>query len=178
MLFFKKLAVYFIFFIPAAVLAAVYGMVHDQISFTVSPEYFTHFKFIQFDLPWAYRSPRLGAAWVGFLASWWMGILIFAPLGLFGFLFSSPSKMALALMKAFFIVIAMVLLVGLVGLAYGYVSLNESNIVEYSGFITEDVLHPVQFMRVGLMHSASYFGGGLGLVAGVIYLFRLRNVEK
>ena len=36
--------------VSACVIAGVYGAIHDQISFTVSSEYFTKFKYIQFGL--------------------------------------------------------------------------------------------------------------------------------
>src|SRR5215471_17020905 len=69
-----------ILFLPAAVLAAgLFGIVHDQISYTVSNEYFTRFKFIQFGLQYWAAPDRTRAAVVGFMAPWWMGI----PLGLF-----------------------------------------------------------------------------------------------
>ena len=58
----------------AIIIAGIHGAIHDQISFTFSEEYFTRFKFIQFNLSWAYESPRLGAALVGFLAAWWMAL--------------------------------------------------------------------------------------------------------
>ena len=68
----------FLLFLPAAMLAAgLFGVLHDQISYTVSDEYFTKFKFIQFGLRDAFLSERVQVALVGFLASWWMGI----PLG-------------------------------------------------------------------------------------------------
>ena len=46
----KKVGI-FLLFLPAAVLTAgLFGMIHDQISYSVSDEYFTKFKFIQFQL--------------------------------------------------------------------------------------------------------------------------------
>lgn len=74
----------------AIVIAAIYGMLHNQISYTFSEEYFTQFKFKQFGIPWAYETPRLGAAYVGALATWRMGIIVFIILGLLGFMFYSP----------------------------------------------------------------------------------------
>src|SRR5438105_3464978 len=56
-----------------AVLAGFYGAIHDQLSYTISPEYFTKMKFIQFsyaDFGWP---QRVFASEVGFLASWWVG---------------------------------------------------------------------------------------------------------
>ena len=59
----------------AAVLAAAYGALHDQLSYTVAPEYFTRFKFVQFAAYGvASMTPRVGAALVGVLATWWVGL--------------------------------------------------------------------------------------------------------
>ncbi len=42
------LFVFLVFF--AILLSGLYGIIHDQISYTVSPEYFTKFKFQQFGI--------------------------------------------------------------------------------------------------------------------------------
>ena len=56
-----------------ALVGGLYGALHDQLSYTLCPDFFTRFKFIQFWIHWGYESPRLGAAWVGFRATWWLG---------------------------------------------------------------------------------------------------------
>jgi hypothetical protein len=53
-----------------ALVAGLYGVLHDQVTYTISEEYFTRFKFYQF----AYaepesRSPRVFAGIIGFLAT-------------------------------------------------------------------------------------------------------------
>lgn len=63
------------FAVLGALLAGIYGALHDQITYTISPEYFTRFKFLQsraadFGFP-----PRVLAAEIGFLASWWVGLI-------------------------------------------------------------------------------------------------------
>jgi hypothetical protein len=69
----------FLLFLPVAVLTSgLFGVLHNQISYSVSNEYFTKFTFIQFHLLDSTIPERIRAAEVGFLASWWMGI----PLGL------------------------------------------------------------------------------------------------
>ncbi len=60
-------------------ISGFYGAAHNQISYTVSPDYFHAFKFIQFEMP-ANLHNRLGAAIVGWEASWWMGVLIGIPI--------------------------------------------------------------------------------------------------
>jgi hypothetical protein len=58
-----------------AVLAGIYGALHDQISFTISPEYFTCIKFQQFEWIGLGSHPRLFAAAIGFMATWWVGFV-------------------------------------------------------------------------------------------------------
>ncbi len=162
----------------AAILAVIYGAIHDQISYSFSAEYFTRFKFIQFDMPWAQDSPRLGAAIVGALATWWMGVLIYFPLGLFGFMFATPKQMAIFLCKSFIVVVAVALAVGLLGLMYGYIVVGEQTISDYIDWVWPGVSNPVQFVRVGYMHNASYLGGLVGLIVGVSYLVISKRIAN
>lgn len=171
----KKIGVYLLLLFFAAVVASFYGAVHDQISYTFSAEYFTKFKFEQFGMPWARNTPRAGAALVGALATWWMGVLIFMVLGLFGFFFRTPRLMAVNLAKSFVVVILVALVTGLVGLAYGYYRVNDETIAHYMHWVWPEVDDPVQFVRVGFMHNASYLGGVLGLITGIAFLLIARQ---
>lgn len=166
----QKIGIYFLMLVFAAVVAGIYGMLHDQISYTFSEEYFTQFKFKQFGIPWAYENPRLGAAYVGALATWWMGIIVFIFLGLFGFMLHSPRQMVLSLSKSFLIVIGVTLLTGFAGLALGYYKVNEETVSQYMQWVRPGVTNPIQFVRVGFMHNASYLGGLTGLLSGIAYL--------
>lgn len=63
--------------ILGALLGGLYGVVHDQVTYTIGPEYFTRLKFDQF----AYANPgwggpRVFAGIIGFLATWWVGALV------------------------------------------------------------------------------------------------------
>jgi hypothetical protein len=59
----------FLLFLPAAMLVAgLFGIIHDEISYSVSNEYFTKFKFIQFGLLDVNLPDRFRAGVVGFLA--------------------------------------------------------------------------------------------------------------
>jgi hypothetical protein len=59
-----------------AVLAGVYGIVHDQITYSISPEYFTNLKFNQFHYADFGLGDRAFVATIGFLATWWVGMII------------------------------------------------------------------------------------------------------
>lgn len=165
-----KIATYLLLIAFAGLLGGLYGAIHDQISYSFSSEYFTRFKFIQFAISWAYESPRLGAAYVGFMATWWMGVIVFVLVGLFGFLFKQPKQMLRYSVEAMFVVVGTALVTGLFGLAYGYIQVDESNVGAYASWLRPSVENAVQFVRVGFMHNASYLGGVTGLIAGVTFL--------
>src|SRR5258708_14664894 len=78
-----KLALLPLLLVSGCLIAGSYGALHNQISYTVSPEYFHAFKFGQFGIPNELRG-RVGAAIVGWRASWWMGLIIGMPILLVG----------------------------------------------------------------------------------------------
>ncbi len=59
-----KVALIPVLFVIACLFAGSYGAVHNQISYTVAPEYFTQFKFHQFQIDEG-APERVGAAIVG-----------------------------------------------------------------------------------------------------------------
>ena len=65
-----------------ALIAGIYGIIHDQITYRLSESYFTEFKFHQFasNDPRSLFTPnfayadRIFVAVIGFLATWWVGL--------------------------------------------------------------------------------------------------------
>ena len=80
----QKIILLFIFPFIAQPIAGGYGALHNQISYTVSSEYFTRFKFNQFNLQDNSLNNRIKAAMVGYRASAWMGFYIGIFVGLSG----------------------------------------------------------------------------------------------
>lgn len=58
-----------------ALIAAIYGAAHDQLSYAISPEYFTRVKFRQFAWADVGLDARAFASLVGALGSWWAGAI-------------------------------------------------------------------------------------------------------
>ncbi len=56
-------------------IAGIFGILHDQITYTISPEYFTRMKFDQFSYADFGYPPRIFVAEIGFLATWWVGLI-------------------------------------------------------------------------------------------------------
>ena len=62
--------------LSGAVIAGGYGTIHDQFTYSISPEFFTKLKFQQFYYADFGFGDRVFAALVGFLATWWAGLII------------------------------------------------------------------------------------------------------
>ena len=165
----QKLGLAFLLIGLACVLAGIYGMLHNQISYTVSHEYFTKFKFNQFgidrDLP-----ERVGAAQVGFLASWWMGLIISLFIVPVGMIFKEPKRFFIQALKAFGVVALTALLTGMVALIISYHTTYAPDALRQVGSAAQNLA----FRRAGTMHNHSYLGGGIGIITGILYLIITR----
>lgn len=170
----KKVWVYVLFIAGATLAAGLYGALHDQISYTLAPEYYTRFKFEQFGLFWGNDRPREAAAVVGVLATWWVGTGCALLLGLLGFIFKEPAQMRRALIRSTLWVVAGAIAGGVVGYAYGCYRVTPESITEYARWVRPAVTDPIAFVRVGFLHNGSYLGGFVGLLAGAVYLIVAR----
>ena len=165
-------------------------MVHDQITYTISNEYYTKFKFIQFGLEnWGMGenvgtpeipeiklwNPRLGTSIVGFLATWWVGTIIGIVLGLIGLIHKNGKEMFQITMKASFITIGIALIVGIIGLIYGKLALANN---PPNWFLPDNLINRTNFIMVGAMHNFSYLGGLIGMIISVIYSIRKKKKNK
>ncbi len=153
----------------ACLLAALYGAVHNQISYTVSPDYFHAFKFKQFGIP-ADLHNRQGAALVGALASWWMGLLIGIPVSIAGLWLKGTKAYVRHVLTAALLVTVSTLLVGLVSLALGSFVIDAALLERLSSRFGLGAREAMAFARAGTMHNASYLGGGIGLLIGWSYI--------
>jgi hypothetical protein len=156
-----------------ALLAGTYGALRDQISYTISPEYFTKFKFPQFawaDLGWPNRA---FAAEVGFLASWWAGLIAGWLLGRLGL---AELWLARDYRRAAFAVAILVLIAALSGAlaaTAGAVVAYGTGVAEFAGWRAH-VDDLKGFVVVAFLHWGSYAGAILGTAAALLYVRRVR----
>lgn len=178
---FYKFLVFIFIIIIAIVLGAVYGSIHDQLTYTISEEYYTKFKFIQFNLEnWGLGSnigtdqnleiqlerPRLGAGLIGLLATWWVGLIIGVILAFVGLIHKTAKEMFRVTLKSFLLTITIAFLTGLVGLLYGKLFLTATR---PNWFFSKNLNNIDNFIMVGSMHNFSYLGGLIGLVIAILY---------
>jgi hypothetical protein len=168
-----KLALIPVLLVIACLFAGLYGALHNQISYTVAPEYFTQFKFHQFQIS-AGTPHRLGAALVGFYAAWWMGIVIGIILIPLGLLIRGEANYFWGMIRVFGVVTSTTLLVGLTALSFAFVMVDRNNAGQISRY-GHEIADDVAFLRAGTMHNFSYLGGLAGIITGGITILWLRQ---
>ena len=153
----------------ACSVAGLYGALHNQVSYTISPEYFTALKFQQFgigpDMP-----NRLGAALVGVLASWWMGLVIGLPLFAGAALRFDARGFFPACRRALTTVIVITVLFGLIGWSLGVLVITPDNVIDVIG--RTDLTDPIAYAQAGILHDAGYLGGLVGMLVAAVPMLR------
>ena len=171
----KKILTFPLLLVISCLLGGAYGILHDQLTYTIAPEYYTKFKFYQFGFmdmgnEAIFPNPRFYVSVVGFLATWWMGLFIGFLLGLIGFVHTGWKLMFTITLKAFLFTMLIAFATGLTGLAYGYFFLADLPKEEFRNwYLPDNLIDFRNFITVGSMHNFSYLGGVIGLVAGMIY---------
>ena len=168
----RKLGIVSITLFVSILIAGLYGMLHDQITYSISNEYFTKFKYRQFgfDPAW-FGGDRQTVAIIGFLATWWFGLLIGLLIGLTAWIFPEIRAMKKAIKKGILLVFLTVVLAGIAGYFYGRFYLAGTGVRWWLPADLEDRSH---FIITGSIHNFSYAGGLLGLFIALAWMIRAR----
>ncbi len=161
-----------------AMIAGAYGIVHDQITYAISPEYFTCFKFQQF----GYADLGLGERWfviaIGFLATWWVGFFSGWFLWRLGVDRDGNPPRPSAIIRRFTLIVGCGFLCGIAGYFYGRHKVSSGAFEDWLPY-TESigVNDPAAFVTVGQIHNFGYLGALLGLVIAGVAVRRDRGRE-
>jgi MFS family permease len=164
-----KFAILLFLLVLGPIAAGIYGALQDQIAYTVSPEFFTKFRFPIFNIA-DDTNPRWGAAIVGFKNSWQVGLLLGGILSVVGMIHYDWFKMVKHTSAAFLIAIMVAFIFSLIGLAMGA---GESEISS-----TLNIIDKGHFLAVERMNNFSKMGGVIGMLIGLFYHVYCRNKDK
>lgn len=154
-------------------IGGIYGVLHDLLTFSISPEYFTKLKFTQF--AWANLGlpERAFAAEVGFLATGAVGLAVgwFLARAVLPHWTGVHRRREMA--RALTLVIAIALLGGAAGYWLGL--RHTADYSQWQGLCeTLGVRDVPAFVRVAYIHNAGYLGGFSGLLGALVWL-RIRR---
>ena len=159
--------------------AGLFGIIHDQITYSICNEYYTKFKFHQFGLTEIsgeaiLPNPRIAVAKVGFLATWWVGKYIGIAFGITGLIFNEYKVMMKAILKALGWTFCITIVTAAIGFLYGNYFTNVNTV---NWWFPDNLIHKKDFVTVGTIHNFSYLGGALGLIFGIVYLI-VKKIRK
>jgi hypothetical protein len=181
----KKVLLFLLILVLSSIIGGLFGIVHDQVTYTISPEYFTNLKFYQFGLRiFILGDQRVGAVFVGILATWWMGLLIGLILGALTMLFNARAMMRQwfrAMVITLGTTVTTSLLVLGVWLIIQRLSPSPIETVYLPAFVPQGITvdDTMAFTAVAVIHNFSYLGGLLGLIAGawlIVFNYRKNKI--
>ena len=162
-----------------AVVAGVYGMLHDQVTYTISPEYFTKLKFHQFDYADFGFPNRVFVAEVGFLATWWVGFVCAWFLARRMIPGQARPEALRKISVGFAIILGCALLSASIGFGYGlWRGPGADNSAWELRLSLLGVERGWSFIRVAYIHNASYLGGLVGLILALACVRRAGTSEE
>lgn len=160
--------------IIGALVAGCYGILHDQVTYSISPEYFTKMKFEQFRAADFGYPNRIFVAEIGFLGTWWVGLCS----AWFLARAAIPTWQGMLAVRrigvAFAIILGCALSVAILGYIVGRMDPGTNPF--WREMLRElGVKDAASFICVCYIHYGSYAGGLLGVILGTSYLIRLKG---
>ena len=171
----------YLFLVACAVLALAYGAVNDQLTTTISWEFFAHGKGVADALP--PREPPNSAAFrwevakIGMKATWTAGLIVGVAL----LIANNPRRdgrprlpypQLLRLVPLVFgVTILTAACLGIAGYFGAFAPTNE----DFRDMLRLDQWRPRRFMAVYGIHLGGYVGGVLGTVIAVVLVTRMRR---
>jgi hypothetical protein len=148
---------------------------HDQISYTISPEYFTRVKFRQFAFADFGLPARVFAAEVGFLATWWVGLIAGWLLARAGLAELAAAGTWRAVVRAFALVTAIAILSGAAGALLGAAMTRGDELNNWQSWRDRAGVQDLRaFVIVAYLHWGSYAGAVLGFTIALLAVRRSR----
>ena len=155
----------------STIIASLFGAIHNQISYTVSSEFFKNFLFGIFGTnEWNIKNERLEASIVGIIGSYWVG-LILGIIYTIIFLFMKTENNLNNVKNAMLINIGFAFFGSLI--AKFFIKYENSGV-----FIDFGTQNPQNYLEAAFMNTGSYFGGIVGIIVGIIYLLKKNKLPE
>lgn len=152
----------------AALVSGCYGILHDQITYTISPEYFSKLKFDQFSFANFGLGERWFVATIGFLATWWAGLIA----GWFLARRLLPQRRRTNAYRQIALGIAIMLICtaafGCGAYIYGLWPGPDADLSSWEWVLEQAHIDDrIAFVRVAYIHNAGYVGAAVGLLVAI-----------
>ncbi len=171
----KKIGLLILIIFLSIILASIYGFLHNQISYSISTEYFTEFKFDQFwSVKYTLDFPRMSAGLIGIASTWWFGLIIGLIIGIIGFFQPTAKIMWKSSFGAIIRILLIAIGIGIVRILVGYLIISNINT---NWNLPAELIDQKSFLTAGTMHNFSYLGGLIGLIYGILYQLKIKKAN-
>ena len=170
----KKIGLLVLIGILSIILASLYGILHNQISYSISSEYFTKYKFDQIG-KWLHQveNERIAISFVGFVSTWWFGLLIGLILGVIAMFQPNSKNMWKSVIGAILRTLGIAIGIGIIGILVGKFIISNINV---NWDLPTELIDRRSFLTAGTMHNFSYLGGIIGLIYGIVYQLKIKKL--
>ncbi len=165
-----RTGIFILLILAAILLASLYGAVYEQITYSVSNEFFTKMRFQKYGIENA-TNERWEAAIIGIKNTWGVGLALGIFLSLSGLLHSDNKKMILVTAQSFLIALFTSFIFGMIALLFSQPSID---------VVTEiNVENKAAFNKVLSMNNYSYVGAVIGMFIGLGWqVFKTHRSKK
>jgi len=168
----KKVGLLILIVLISIILASVSGIFHNQISYSISNEYFTKFKLEQFGLEAYPDTVGMTIGMVGIWSTWWFGLLIGLINGIVGLFQPTAKMMWKSAFGATIRTLGIAIGFGILGILVGQFIISNLNA---NWNLPADLTDRKSFLTAGTVHNFSYIGGIIGLIYGIIVQLKIKK---
>ena len=178
----KKLLTIILVALIASAIAGIYGVINDQITFTISSEYYTKYRFLQYNLVQVEGDsriihPRVLVVLIAFLSTWWFPLISGLIIIIFNLIQNTWKMLLKTSVLAMLISILITVFSAIIGFILG--SLIISKLPKYYFadwcFIPDKLNDYENYITAGTMDVFNSFGGFLGLIVAIFYSYKKRD---
>jgi hypothetical protein len=157
----------------SSIFAGTFGAINSQVTYLLSPEFYTKSLFSQFGfVEYGLSTPKTTAAIIGIWCTWWMGLFIGIVISFTSLIQSNALLMIREIKKSLLLIISSVIVFGFLGYLFGKITLADT-LVHWGFSGTQEQLK--NFIIAGYIHDFEYIGGGLSAVVTIIFQLKNRN---
>jgi hypothetical protein len=178
----KKLLTIILVALIASAIAGIYGVINDQITFTISSEYYTKYRFLQYNLVQVEGDsriihPRVLVVLIAFLSTWWFPLISGLIIVIFNLIQNTWKMLLKTSVLAMLISFLITVFSAIIGFILG--SLIISKLPKYYFadwcFIPDKLNDYENYITAGTMDVFNSFGGFLGLIVAIFYSYKKRG---
>ncbi|HKD35732.1 MAG TPA: hypothetical protein VKB78_03000 [Pirellulales bacterium] len=155
--------------------AVIYGILHDQVTARICIEYFTigHPDLGRPEIFHSNNPTVIGIAW-GFVATWWVGLMLGVPLAIAARAGRWPKRTARSLVRPIAMLMAVNAVCAFIAGFAGWIAASRGANAEVVSFLSPEKRVP--FIAVWYAHQSSYAVGFIGgvIVLSLIFYWRVK----